>query len=144
MSDSNDNTLELTTLYQANRNNQDLYMRHQWKVVHLTMIAYSVIFFLSDKLEETGLYALLFAIISVTSVSLVFLYQLEKSLCETRQIDDKLTSRTNLKLIREIVKRNKKSCSCSIERIKIFILFCFIEFLGLFLLIISITHKTGN
>jgi hypothetical protein len=142
MCDSNDNKLVLTTLYQANRANQDLYMNHQWKIFHFTMIAHSVIYFLCGTVEKDVKYGLLFISFWIMVLSLCVLWDLECSLDTTREIDLTLRGKNKLGLINDILKESGVSVEKKSEKNIVFWILWILEIVAFLILGQSIPDIT--
>jgi len=91
----------LMMLYQVNRDNQELYINQQWRVIYYAVLLYGAIFAVYLKLEDFKCY-MYAAAVFIYVMSSVIICLSECSLCETRKADLKFREKKSLKIIEDI------------------------------------------
>jgi hypothetical protein len=92
----------LMMLYQVNRDNQELYINQQWKVIYYALLLYGAIFAVYLKLNNFESYMII-AGVSIFFISTVFICLIEQSLNTTRKADKDIRKKNELfKIIDDI------------------------------------------
>lgn len=100
--DDKPNNLELSPelkmlmmLYRVNRDNQELYINQQWKVIYYAVLLYGAIFAVYLKLKNFESYMII-AGVSICLISTVLIFLIEKSLQTTRIADQNIRKKNEL------------------------------------------------
>jgi magnesium-transporting ATPase (P-type) len=117
-SDPNSDVQVLMTLYQILRNNQELYINQQWKIIYYTTLLYAAIFGAFVFLKDFKCLMYIIALV-ILFVSLLITFFCENSLSVARKYCDKIQNHELAKIIKEIIPEQDHSKSTWIFRILI-------------------------
>lgn len=99
---SNNNDRILMTLFQVLRDNQELYINQQWKIVHYAILLYAAIFAIFITLRDFRCFMYVVVVtvaVVILIVSSIVIWRNESSLIEARESVKKIRNDKSLKII---------------------------------------------
>ena len=125
----------LITLYQTNRDNQELYINQQWKTAYYAVLLYAGIFGVFLSLKNFKVHMYVFAGLTCI-ISTVIICLCELALSETRRVDKKIREEKSFEFVKIVNKIIGKHDHC--KSFSIFILIFVANIISCVFVILSI------